>query len=97
MKNRLAPIDFLESCNKTAELGIKLTKLYNSEIYFFLLIEKYFEEDQIFDVNKLINSLWRSRVDDNVVQDIAQKIQEQIEEGMVLYRGFVKTQRFKMI
>ncbi|UPS91296.1 restriction endonuclease [Bizionia sp. M204] len=47
-----------------------------------VLIKKYSGEYQAFDVNKLINSLRRSQADETVVQDIAQKIEEQIEEGM---------------
>ncbi|SRX55092.1 universal stress protein [Aequorivita sp. CIP111184] len=39
MKNILVPTDFSENCNKAAELGIKLAKLYNSEIHFFHLIK----------------------------------------------------------
>ena len=38
MKNILVPTDFSENCNKAAELGIELAKLYNSEIHFFHLI-----------------------------------------------------------
>jgi len=38
MKNILVPTDFSENCNKAAELGIKMAKLYNSEIHFFHLI-----------------------------------------------------------
>src|SRR5690606_187097 len=39
MKNILVPTDFSENCNKAAELGIKLAKLYNSEIHFFHLMK----------------------------------------------------------
>lgn len=39
MKNILVPTDFSENCNKAAELGIKMAKLYNSEIHFFHLIK----------------------------------------------------------
>ncbi len=45
-------------------------------------IKKYSGEHQAFDVNKLINSLRRSRADEGLVQEIAYKIQEQVEEGM---------------
>ncbi len=38
MKNILVPTDFSENCNKAAELGIKMAKVYNSEIHFFHLI-----------------------------------------------------------
>lgn len=39
MKNILVPTDFSENCNKAAEFGIKMAKLYNSEIHFFHLME----------------------------------------------------------
>jgi nucleotide-binding universal stress UspA family protein len=38
MKNILVPTDFSENCNKAAELGINIAKLYNAEIHFFHLI-----------------------------------------------------------
>lgn len=38
MKNILVPTDFSENCNKAAELGIKMAKLYNAEIHFYHLI-----------------------------------------------------------
>lgn len=47
-----------------------------------LLIKKYSGEYEAFDINKLINSLRRSRADEDIIQDIARKVQEQIEEGM---------------
>ena len=47
-----------------------------------VLIKKYSGEFQAFDVNKLITSLRRSQADEDVVQHIAQKVEEQIEEGM---------------
>ncbi|MBJ7882568.1 restriction endonuclease [Gelidibacter salicanalis] len=47
-----------------------------------VLIKKYSGEYQAFDVNKLINSLRRSQADEDIVQDIARMVQEQIEEGM---------------
>ncbi|WP_163518045.1 restriction endonuclease [Gelidibacter japonicus] len=47
-----------------------------------IIIKKYSGEYQVFDVNKLINSLRRSRADEDIVQDIARKVHEQIEEGM---------------
>ena len=47
-----------------------------------VLINKYSGEYEAFDVNKLINSLRRSRADADIIQDIARKVQEQIEEGM---------------
>ena len=47
-----------------------------------LLIKKNSGEYEAFDINKLINSLRRSRADEDIIQDIARKVQEQIEEGM---------------
>ena len=47
-----------------------------------VLIKKYSGEYQVFDVNKLINSLRRSGADEDIIQNIARKVQEQIEEGM---------------
>lgn len=47
-----------------------------------VLIKKYSGEYEAFDINKLINSLRRSRADENIVQYIAGKILEQIEDGM---------------
>jgi len=47
-----------------------------------ILIKKYSGEYQAFDVNKLINSLRRSGADEIIVQNVARKVQEQIEEGM---------------
>ena len=38
MKNILVPTDFSENCNKAADLGIKMAKLYDAEIHFFHLI-----------------------------------------------------------
>lgn len=39
MKNILVPTDFSENCNKAAELGIKMAKIFNSEIHFFHLMQ----------------------------------------------------------
>lgn len=39
MKNILVPTDFSKNCNKAAELGIKMAKLYNAEIHFYHLIK----------------------------------------------------------
>ena len=47
-----------------------------------VLIKKYSGEYEAFDVNKLINSLRRSRADEDIIQDVARKVQEQIEEGI---------------
>ena len=43
-----------------------------------VLIKKYSGEYEAFDVNKLINSLRRSRADEDIIQDIAQlQLQQQ--------------------
>jgi len=39
MKNILVPTDFSENCTKAANLGIKMAKLYNSEIHFLHLMK----------------------------------------------------------
>lgn len=39
MKNILVPTDFSDNCNKAAELGIKIAKLYDAEIHFFHLMQ----------------------------------------------------------
>jgi nucleotide-binding universal stress UspA family protein len=38
MKNILVPTDFSENCDKAAQLGIEMAKLYNSEIHFLHLM-----------------------------------------------------------
>ncbi len=38
MKNILIPTNFSENCTKAAQLGIKMSKLYNSEIHFLHLL-----------------------------------------------------------
>jgi Holliday junction resolvase-like predicted endonuclease len=60
-----------------------------------VLIKKYSGEYQAFDVNKLINSLRRSRADEDIVQDVARKVQEQIEEGMTTKK--IYQMAFKML
>lgn len=35
MKNILIPTNFTDNCNKAADLGIKMAKLYNAEIHFY--------------------------------------------------------------
>ena len=45
-------------------------------------IKKYSGELEAFDINKLINSLRRSQADENLVQQVAHNIMDQIEEGM---------------
>src|SRR5690554_352477 len=47
-----------------------------------VLIKKYSGEHEAFNINKLINSLRRSQTDEDIVQDIALKIQDEIKEGM---------------
>lgn len=39
MKNILVPTNFSENCNKAAQLGIEMAKLYNSEIHFLHLMK----------------------------------------------------------
>lgn len=39
MENILVPTDFSKNCEKAAELGIKIAKLYDAEIHFFHLIQ----------------------------------------------------------
>ena len=60
-----------------------------------VLIKKYSGEYEAFDINKLINSLRRSWADEDIIQDIARKVQEQIEEGMTTKR--IYQMAFKML
>ncbi|SRX55093.1 restriction endonuclease [Aequorivita sp. CIP111184] len=60
-----------------------------------VLIKKYSGELQAFDVNKLINSLHRSKAEEDIVQDIAHKVQEQLEEGMTTKK--IYQMAFKML
>jgi hypothetical protein len=60
-----------------------------------VLIKKYSGEYQAFDVNKLINSLRRSGADEDIIQNIAHKVQEQIEEGMTTKK--IYQMAFKML
>ena len=39
MKNILVPTDFSENCNKAAELGITMARLFDAEIHFFHLLK----------------------------------------------------------
>lgn len=39
MKNILVPTNFSKNCNKAAQLGIEMAKLYNSEIHFLHLMK----------------------------------------------------------
>ena len=39
MKNILVPTNFSENCEKAAQLGIEMAKLYNSEIHFLHLMK----------------------------------------------------------
>lgn len=45
-------------------------------------IKKYSGELEVFDLNKLINSLRRSHADENLVQSVAHNVVDRIEEGM---------------
>src|SRR5690554_967098 len=47
-----------------------------------VLIKKYSGEYEAFDINKLINSLRRSNAHEDLVQEIALKVQDELEEGM---------------
>ena len=58
-------------------------------------IKKQSGESQVFDVNKLIKSLRRSRASESLVQEIAFQIQEQVEEGMSTKK--IYQQAFKML
>jgi Holliday junction resolvase-like predicted endonuclease len=60
-----------------------------------VLIKKYSGEYQAFDVNKLINSLRRSNADEEIIQNIAFKVQEQLEEGMTTQKIYKLA--FKML
>ena len=60
-----------------------------------VLIKKYSGEYEAFDVNKLINSLRRSRADEDIIQDVARKVQEQIEEGITTKK--IYQMAFKML
>lgn len=45
-------------------------------------VKKYSGELEAFDINKLISSLRRSQADEDLVQQVARSIQDQVEEGM---------------
>ena len=60
-----------------------------------VLIKKYSGELQTFNINKLINSLRRSQAKEDIVQDIAHKVQEQLEEGMTTKK--IYQMAFKML
>ena len=45
-------------------------------------IKKYSGQWDVFDVNKLINSLRRSKADEQLVQEIAQEVYKRVKEGM---------------
>jgi len=60
-----------------------------------VLIKKYSGEYQAFDVKKLINSLRRSKANENLIQDIAYKVQEEIEDGMTTKK--IYQMAFKML
>ena len=58
-------------------------------------IKKQSGESQLFDVNKLIKSLRRSRASEDLVQEIAFQIQEQVQEGTTTKK--IYQQAFKML
>jgi len=60
-----------------------------------VLIKKYSGEYEAFDVGKLINSLRRSRADEDIIQNVPRKVQEQIEEGMTTNKIYLLA--FKML
>jgi len=63
-----------------------------------VLIKKYSGEYEAFDINKLINSLRRSKADEDLVQSIVLKVQDELEEGMTtkkIYRMAFKMLRSK--
>ena len=60
-----------------------------------VLIKKYSGELQTFNINKLINSLRRSQAKEDIVQDIAHKVQQQLEEGMTTKK--IYQMAFKML
>ncbi len=60
-----------------------------------ILIKKYSGEHEVFDINKLINSLRRSGADEDSIQNIAHKVQGQIEEGMTTKK--IYQMAFKML
>lgn len=58
-------------------------------------IVKYNNDIVPFDVNKLMNSLRRTNANENIIQDIARKIEDQIEEGMTTKK--IYQMAFKML
>ena len=58
-------------------------------------IIKHSGEIQEFNINKLINSLRRSRADESLIQDIAMEVQSQVKEGMTTKKIYQKA--FKML
>jgi len=60
-----------------------------------VLIKKYSGEYEAFDINKLINSLRRSKADEGLVQKIAFKVQDELEEGMTTKK--IYRMAFKML
>lgn len=45
-------------------------------------VKKHSGKLEAFDINKLIHSLRRSNADESLIQDISQKVMDQVEEGM---------------
>lgn len=60
-----------------------------------VLIKKYSGEYEAFDINKLISSLRRAQADETVIQDIAQRMQAQIKDGMTTKK--IYQMAFKML
>lgn len=63
-----------------------------------VLIKKYSGEYEAFDRNKLINSLRRSKAEEDLIQNIALKVQDELEEGMTtkkIYRMAFRMLRSK--
>lgn len=58
-------------------------------------IVKYNNDVVPFDVNKLMNSLRHTNANENIIQDIARKIEDQIEEGMTTKK--IYQMAFKML
>lgn len=58
-------------------------------------IVKYNNDIVPFDVNKLMNSLRHTNANENIIQDIARKIEDQIEEGMTTKK--IYQMAFKML
>ena len=60
-----------------------------------VLIKKFSGELEAFNVNKLINSLRRAKADESLVQQIAEEVQSNIEDGMTTKK--IYQMAFKML